>query len=44
MAEYNVNHVRTEVLRQLVPNSGAYINEVCLSGCPSLSMEQLLMK
>ncbi|KUJ14021.1 FAD-binding domain-containing protein [Mollisia scopiformis] len=27
LAEYNVNHVQTEALRQLVPDSGAYINE-----------------
>jgi hypothetical protein len=28
--EYNINHVQTEALRQLVPDSGAYINEVYL--------------
>jgi hypothetical protein len=27
--EYEVNHVQTEALRQLVPESGAYLNEVC---------------
>lgn len=43
MAEYSVNNVQTEALRQLVPNSGAYVNEVCPSG-PSLSVEQLLTK
>jgi hypothetical protein len=31
-AEYSVNEVQTEALRQLVPDSGAYINEVLLSG------------
>lgn len=29
IAEYNVNHVQTEALRKLVPDSGAYLNEVC---------------
>jgi hypothetical protein len=28
--EHNVNHVQVEALRQLVPDSGAYLNEVCL--------------
>lgn len=28
-AEYNINHVQTEALRKLVPDSGAYLNEVC---------------
>lgn len=26
--EHNINHIQTEALRQLVPTSGAYINEV----------------
>ena len=26
-AEYSVNHVQVEALRQLAPNSGAYLNE-----------------
>ena len=30
-AEYNVNKVQTEALRRLVPDSGAYLNEVCIS-------------
>jgi len=29
--EYNINKVQTEALRKLVPDSGAYINEVCCS-------------
>jgi len=33
--EYSVNHIQTEALRILVPDSGAYINEVCLSSFPS---------
>ena len=31
VAEDSVNKVQTEALRQLVPDSGAYLNEVCLS-------------
>lgn len=27
--EYRVNEVQTESLRKLVPESGAYVNEVC---------------
>lgn len=31
-AENDVNKVQTEALRQLVPDSGAYLNEVIRSG------------
>lgn len=43
MAEYNINHVQVEALRKLVPNSGAYINEVCLSA-KNLCGKQTLTK
>lgn len=29
--EYSIDKVQTEALRQLLPDSGAYVNEVCLS-------------
>lgn len=44
IVEHNINNVQTEAFRRLAPDSGAYINEVCLLTPSLLSVEQSLTK